>query len=166
MSKNLHSTVITDDIKSFLNAESEPVYYQIERQSIYNFSNATGDKNPLYNDEIFARSSIYGTLIVPPLFIRSLRPMKYDPLFPEPFSHILDAGSKFFFIHPIRLGDTICVVKKLVDIFEKDGKMGKMLFRKTEITFKNQFDQVAAKEFNTIITYGYGEKDPGIDDHG
>ena len=41
-----------------------------------------------------------------------------------------------------------------------------MLFRKTEITFKNQFGQVAAKEFNTIITYGYGEKDPGIDDHG
>ena len=41
MSKNLHSTVITDDIKSFLNAESDPVYYQIERQAIYNFSNAT-----------------------------------------------------------------------------------------------------------------------------
>ena len=43
--------------------------------------------------------------------------------------------------------------------------MGKMLFRKIEITYKNQINQIIAKELNTIITYGYGKKDPGLEEH-
>ena len=43
--------------------------------------------------------------------------------------------------------------------------MGKMLFRKIEITYLNQINQIVAKELNTIITYGYGEKDHGIEEH-
>ena len=112
-----------------------------KRIIVMDISRERENKNPLYFDETFARSTVYGTIVAPYMYLRSLRPLRFDPEFPEPFSHILDAGSKFNFFFPIKIGDSISVVKKLVDIFEKDGRMGKMLFRKIEITYSNQINQ-------------------------
>tara|TARA_Y100000590_G_C15748045_1_gene1023022 strand:+ start:6584 stop:7084 length:501 start_codon:yes stop_codon:yes gene_type:complete len=165
MNKKSNKKIITDELKSYLNVESKPIFYDVDKNSVKNFAIAVGNENPLYFDETFARSTVYGTIIAPYMYLRSLRPVRFDPEFPEPFSHILDAGSKFNFFFPIKIGDTISVIKKLVDIFEKDGRMGKMLFRKIEITYSNQINQIVAKELNTIITYGYGEKDPGLEEH-
>ena len=45
------------------------------------------------------------------------------------------------------------------------GEWVKCYSEKIEITYSNQINQIVAKELNTIITYGYGEKDPGLEEH-
>ena len=156
---------ITKELRSFIGIESNPVTYEIERHAVERFACAVGDPNPLYTDEIVARNSSYGGLVAPPTFVRSLLPGAYPNPYPEPFAHILDGGSKYRFMKPVRIGDQITVTRKIVDLFEKQGRLGTMIFKISEIGYVNQFGQVAATQTTTTITYGTGEKDSGIDDH-
>lgn len=158
-------SVITEELRSFIGLESKPVTYEIERHSVARFACAIGDPNPLAWDEVAARKSSYGGLIASPTFLRSLLPGDYPKPYPEPFAHILDGGSKYRFHEPVRVGDRITVVRKIIDLFEKHGRMGTMLFKISEISYVNQLDQLAATQTTTTITYGTGEKDPGLGDH-
>ena len=115
------SNGITEDIRSFIGIESDPVTYEIERHAVERFACAVGDPNPLYTDEIAARKSSYGGLIAPPTFVRSLLPGAYPKPYPEPFAHILDGGSEYRFHEPVRVGDRITVTRKIIDIFQKQG---------------------------------------------
>jgi len=158
-------SVITDELLAFIGVESKPATYEIERHAVERFACAIGDPNPLYSNENAARSSSYGSLIAPPTFFRSLLPGGYPTVYPEPFAHILDGGSKYRYFEPVRVGDQITVVRKITDLFEKHGRMGTMLFKITEIAYTNQHGQTVATQATTTITYGTGEKDSGVDSH-
>ncbi|GIT58477.1 MAG: hypothetical protein Ct9H300mP19_04250 [Dehalococcoidia bacterium] len=86
----------------------------------------------------FASESLYGGLIAPPTFFRSLLPGEYPEPYPEPFAHILDGGSKYRFFDPVMVGDQITVVRKITDLYEKSGRMGTMLFKISEISYTGQ----------------------------
>lgn len=159
------STGITDELRSFIGMESSPVTYDVEKHAVERFACALGDPNPLYTNEVAARKSSYGGLIAPPIFVRSFLPGAYPTPYPEPFAHILDGGSKYRFNEPVRVGDRITVIRKIVDLFEKQGRLGPMIFKISEISYVNQLGQLAATQTSTTITYGTGEKDSGVDGH-
>ena len=158
-------TVISEELRSFIDLESNAVTYDIERHAIERFACAIGDPNPLYANREFAESSSYGGLIAPPTFFRSLLPSDYPVPYPEPFAHILDGGSKYRYNEPVRVGDQITVVRKITDLFEKHGRMGAMLFKISEISYTNQEGRLIGTQTTTTITYGTGEKDSGVGDH-
>jgi acyl dehydratase len=158
-------SIITDELRSAIGLESNPVTYDIERHAVERFASAIGDSSPLYFDEVSAKESSYGDLIAPPTFFRSLLPGEYPTPFPEPFAHILDGGSNYKYFEPVKVGDQITVTRKIVDLFEKHGRMGAMLFKIAEISYVNQLGVLTATQTTTTITYGTGEKDWGIEQH-
>ena len=158
-------TVITDELRSFIGLESNPVTYEIERHAVERFACAIGDPNPIYSDRAAAERSPHGSLVAPPTFFRSLLPGGYPKPYPEPFAHILDGGSKYRFNEDVKVGDQITVVRKIVDLFEKHGRMGTMLFKIAEISYTNQEGRLVGTQTTTTITYGEGEKDDGVGDH-
>ena len=143
---------------SHIGVPSQPATYEISRWDIARFACAIGDDNPLYSDEIAARSSAFGSVIAPPTFFRSLLPGPSPEPFPEPFAHILDAGSNYKYFFPVRVGDTVTVSRSLKELFTKSGRLGEMLFKVQEITYTNQLGQVVAVQETTTITFG--ETDP------
>ncbi len=158
-------TVISAELRSFIGVESNAVTYEIERHAVERFACAIGDPNPLYSDREYAESTSLGGLIAPPTFFRSLLPGGYPKPYPEPFAHILDGGSKYRYNEPVKVGDQITVVRKIIDLFEKHGRMGTMLFKISEIAYTNQTGRLVATQTTTTITYGAGEKDSGVGDH-
>ena len=164
-SNNQNKPVISDDILSFIGVESIPVTYDIERHAVERFACAIGDPNPLYSNDEIASESLYGGLIAPPTFFRSLLPGEYPEPYPEPFAHILDGGSKYRFFDPVMVGDQITVVRKITDLYEKSGRMGTMLFKISEISYRGQGGNLKATQTTTTITYGTGEKDLGVGEH-
>jgi acyl dehydratase len=158
-------TVISDELRAFIDLESNAVTYDIERHAVERFACAIGDPNPLYTNRELAESSSYGSLIAPPTFFRSLLPGDYPLPYPEPFAHILDGGSKYRYNEPVRVGDRITVVRKITDLFVKLGRMGTMLFKVSEISYTNHECRLVATQTTTTITYGTGEKDSGVGDH-
>jgi acyl dehydratase len=151
-------------MRAFIGVESAPVTYDVEKGAVAKFARAISDLNPLYLDELVARNSPYGGLIAPPTFLRSLIPGRYAKPFPEPFSYVLDGGSEYRFFAPVRVGDRITVTRRIVELFEKQGRLGMMLFRVTEIKYANQLGEVAAMQRSTLISYGTGPRDPAIDE--
>ena len=146
-------TIITPEMMSLVGSETEPITYDIERGAIRKFARAVGDPNPFYFDDEAARAADYRGVVAPPTFLRSLIPGPEKRPFPEPFQQILDGGSAYRFDEPLIAGDRITVVSRLVELFEKRGRLGPMLFKVREMRYEKQTGRVAATQRSTTITY-------------
>jgi acyl dehydratase len=140
-------------MRSLIGLETEPVTYDIEPGAIRKFARAIGDASPIYVDEVAARAAGYRGIVAPPTFLRLLIPGPEKRPFPEPFQRVLDGGSTYRLDEPLVAGDRVMVVSKLADVFEKQGRLGVMLFKLREISYRNQAGSVAAVQRSTIITY-------------
>jgi acyl dehydratase len=146
-------SVITDEMRSHLDVESDPITYDVEKGAVVKFAQAIGDTNPLFQDEPAARNGPYGGIVAPPTFLRSLIAGEPKEEFPRPFPNNLDGGSEYEFFEPIRAGDRITVTKAIVDLSERQGRLGTMLFTTAETRYVNQLGQLAATQRTTGISY-------------
>ena len=149
--------IITDEMRSFIGLESDPVTYVVEKHSIEHFARAIGESNPIYFDEQFAKENV-GGIIAPPTFIRLFRPKRLEKQFPDSFSNLVDGGSSYTFYEKIFVGDKITVVSKLKDLFIKSGSFGDMMFKISLTSYTNQKNILVAEQEITTILYGKGEK--------
>lgn len=135
--------------------------YEVDRRWIREFASAFGDANPLWHDEAYARAEgRFGGIAAPPTFFGALDPVeRYHPLREEkellldPWVETMaykntgggNAFSEVEYFLPIRAGDTITVQVTYTDIFERDGRSGRLLFRIRENVLKNQRGELVAK---------------------
>ena len=146
-------SLITDELRAAIGVESEPLTHEVERGAIIRFAEAIEDPNPLYQDEVKARSSRYGGIIVPPTFLRSLPPGPSPIQVQSPLPRILDGGSQWEFYEPVRPGDRITVTNKLADVAQRAGRLGPMIIMTRETRYVNQLGQVVAIQRATRISY-------------
>ncbi|TET39802.1 MAG: MaoC family dehydratase, partial [Dehalococcoidia bacterium] len=115
-------------------------------------------------DEEYARGTEYGGIIAPPWLLCAL--MATFPIVsqaktlpsavPEvtlPRERVLDGGGEWEFSLPLRVGDTITAHTKLAKVFEREGRMGKMLFFVYETNYTNQRGDLVARSSSTLINY-------------
>ena len=133
--------------------KSAPRTIDVEKGAIIKFAAAIEDDNPVFSDEVAARDSRYGGLIAPPTFLRSVGVDR--PAFPYdmPFNRMLDGGSDWEYFYPVRAGDRITAISEIADVNERTGRMGLMIITTIVVTYRNQFDQVAATQTSTSIRY-------------
>ena len=150
---------IPDEIKAQIGVPTEPMIFEVEKGSIRRYADAIADPNPLYRDEEYAKTTSYGGIIPPPGFfgwqlsggsptagILELWAKHGAP-------RLLDGGSEFEFFKPIHPGDVLVASAKIVDIQERQGKDGSMMyFTIRETTYQNQNGELAAKVRSTLIT--------------
>ena len=146
-------SVITDEMRAAINVASEPYVNEVELGAITKFARAIGDSNPLFADKEAARKSRYGSVIAPPTFFRSLRSGPTKVQVSSPYSANLDGGSEWEYFEPVRAGDRITVTAYVADIFERQGRLGNMLFIVRETKYVNQFDKTVALQRSTGISY-------------
>ena len=136
-----------------IGCESAPKTIEVEKGAIVKFAEAIGDDNPVYNDEVAARSSRFGGLIAPPTFLRSAVVGRPEIPFEVPFERLLDGGSDWEYLEPVRPGDRITAVARVEDMNERNGRIGLMIILTIVVTYTNQFDQVVATQTSTSIRY-------------
>ena len=148
------SSVITQEMRNSVGVDSEPMTHTVELGAVRKFAQAIGDPNPLYYDEERSRRTRYGGIIAPPTFLRSFSPWPSSVAFRSPYPDLLDGGSEWeFFGPPVRPGDRITVTTRIVDLRERTGQLGDMLFVTSETRHANQSGAVVAVEQNTLIYY-------------
>ena len=151
-------SVITQEMRDVIGVESEPATQEIEKGAVIRFARAIGDSNPLFTDEVAARKSKYGGLIAPPTFLRSVIAGPPTVEFKNPYSASLDGGSEWEYFEPVRPGDRITHTVRVSDIYEREGRLGNMLFVVREGRYVNQFGTLVAVERNTGIHYEPAEE--------
>ena len=148
------ASFLTEEMRQqVIGQKSAPSTTDIEKGAIIKFAQAIEDDNPVFNDDMAARDSRYGGLIAPPTFLRSVGVDRPAYPFDVPFNRLLDGGSEWEYFHPVRAGDRITAVAEIADINERTGRMGLMIITSVVVTYRNQFDQVAATQTSTSIRY-------------
>ena len=133
---------------------------EVEKGAIRRFVNALGDHNPLYEDDEFAENSRYEGLIAPPLFVLTLNRERRPQIDDRLGKGAVNAGNDFEFFCPIRPGDVITSKRKLADVKERAGSLGRMFLLTEETTFVNQRgDRVATGRWTTIVHEGHQQKE-------
>jgi len=160
-------SVITEEMRGLIGVEAPPYLVEVERGDLRRFVEATGETNPLYTDAEWAKRTRYGSLIFPPTFFCP------DPIIaaklaglkrPWPFKYSIDGGSEWEFFRPVRVGDTLRLTSRIVDLYEKQGspRTGRMLFTIIEVRCANQRDELVGVARGTAIVYegprAYGEE--------
>ena len=149
-----HATFLTEEMRQqAIGQKSAPRTIDVEKGAIIKFAQAIEDDNPVFNDDQAARETRYGGLIAPPTFLRSVAVDRPTYPFDLPFNRLLDGGSDWEYFHPVRAGDRITAVSEIADINERTGRMGLMIITSIVVTYRNQFDQVAAIQTSTSIRY-------------
>ena len=154
-------SAITQQMRDAIEVESEAVIFDVEKGAIIKFAQAIGDDNPLFNDEGTARTTRHGGMIAPPTFLRSLRLDAVESEVRSPHPANLDGGSEWEYFEPVRPGDRISVTVKASNIFERQGRLGNMLFIIRETTYANQFGKTVATQKSTSISYDPSSRGSG-----
>lgn len=140
-------------MRAFIGAKSKPVTYRVSHREIARFNAAISGVLPPIEDDPEADSND-APIEANPLILRSFITAPFDPPFPEPFHDILDGGSEFNFVRPVVASDEITAVREIVEIFEKSGRLGSMLFKITEVSYRAKDGELVATQKSTTITYG------------
>lgn len=147
-------SVITEELRNMVGVEVEPEVFEVEKGHIRKFAEAVGDPNPLWQDEAYACKSRYGSIIAPPMFLQDEGKNKFaDRLaeIPLPLPSFLNGGVEIEFYQPLKPGDIITTRAKLADLYEKQGKTGKLIFMVIEVTSTNQRGELVYISRNTFI---------------
>jgi acyl dehydratase len=169
---------ITAEVKSYIGKESQWVECtdEVEKGQIRRHFQAIMDPDPCYWDEAYAKKTKFGGIVAPPLFpLHALRPVPsnpdpfegthLDPDFdgskrgpvlgldhpPIPLVRILNGGNQVELYQQAKPGERIFFKSKYVDVFQKDGRTGTMVFLLTETVYKNDKDEILMKGVQTKI---------------
>ena len=157
--------MLSQEMTQLIGKTGETLILEVEKGAIKRFADAVGDRNPLYWDDEHARNSRYGSIVAPPgffgwptkwktsmPFLPELREELITTITKDGYGRVLDGGMEFDFIQPIRAGDKLASVFKVIDIREREGKGGsKMILSVAETTYTNQYGDVVAKMRQTLI---------------
>ena len=154
------ASVITDAMRAEIGKESEPVTFEVDKTACRMFARAVGYSDPIYFDEEYARSKGYRSI---PASFGFLGHPIYNPNAPQrlggyfrtdtPFKRVLNGGTDIEYFDTICAGDLLTATSKLVDLSEREGRLGPMLVTVTETTYRNQAGQTVAVVRGTGIQY-------------
>lgn len=175
----MEETYLTPEVKALIGMEGEPeaCWEPVERSEIRRFAQAVMDDDPIYWNDAYARETRYGGVVAPPLyplFAHRRAPETPDPLpeaamnpdfdgftlllhpglppVPLPtLPRLLNGGSEVEFYQLPRLGDRITARAKYLDIYEKSGRSGTMVFIVIETRYLNQRDELLLVSRVTLI---------------
>ncbi|MFD1851659.1 MaoC family dehydratase N-terminal domain-containing protein [Oceanobacillus bengalensis] len=139
---------------SVVGLSGEVFIFDVEFRHIRQFADAIGDPNPLYSDKAYAEQTKYGSVIAPPTFSVAFSgegaelPIKLDE------RRMLHGEQEFINYRPIKLGDRLYCQRNISDLYEKEGKSGKMQFLVVDTEMKDEGGQMVAVNRMNIIYRG------------
>ena len=120
--------------------ESGP--FDIKKEDVLNFCRLAGETEPLCTDEEAAKAGPYGVLVAPHMFPYYMGALGM-PMVEIVSGMELFGGIELEYLEPLKVGDRIGVSSKIIDITNKKGRSGEMVFITRESEFRNQDAQVA-----------------------
>jgi acyl dehydratase len=137
---------------SWIGKEFDRYTYHVTKEEIIEFAASIGEKNPLYTDEAYARTTPYRGLVAPPTFSVVFRSQAMMPDLKLNYGKRgFDGGKECQFYAPIRPGDTITGIDRIAEVYEKTGRSGSMIFIIRESEFTNQQGEKVAVIRQSLI---------------
>lgn len=148
-------SLLTPDMKAAVGRSRPPVRQEVTRREIRKYASATGQRQRRYleGDEappLFLFGLFLDVLPRDQLLADGRQPD--NDLVPElPLKRVMAGGSELSLHGPILPGQTLVCTQTLVELFEKDGAQGPLIFAVLENRFETDGGELIASERQTRI---------------
>jgi|TARA_Y100000294_G_scaffold123856_1_gene115206 3-methylfumaryl-CoA hydratase len=150
-------TLLTEEHLAWIGTSDEPVTVEVSRRDIQKYARATEQQLQEYlsGDE------------APPMFVFNLfgevcgpGDLRHDGLSRSadthsgprlPLNRYMAGGTELRFHRPIRPGDVLIGVRTLVEMFEKEGRSGPLIFIRRELAITTADGECVMEEIQTAI---------------
>jgi acyl dehydratase len=123
-------------IGQVIEVSERPYLTEANRDAIVRWANATGDRNPLYLDEEYARSTVLGSLIGPPCMAYAFSRQSIGYRGGLPGVHSMFGGSHWKWFRPLPVDSRVASQTKFTDLIELQGRFaGRMLKQVSTTSF-------------------------------
>jgi hydroxyacyl-ACP dehydratase HTD2-like protein with hotdog domain len=122
-----------------IGSASEPETFEVERGAIRKFAEALDDLTPAYRSGEIA----------PPTFPTTFR--QRVPGVSLPAARVLHGGEEYVYERPIRAGDRITCIRRVVDTYVKQGSSGTLNFLITEQEGRDAAGNLVYRSRSTVI---------------
>ncbi len=96
--------------RALIGARSEPQTFEVERGAIRRFAEAIGDAHPAF------RAGEVAPPTFPTTFSMAVPLLKIDP------ARVLHGEEEFVYERPLRAGDRVTCIRRIVDVYERRGR--------------------------------------------
>lgn len=149
--------LLTAEHRAWVGTEEAPVTVEVSRREIQKYAAATeqtlekylaGDEAPpMFVFNLFGEITELGRLRADGL--PSASEQRAGPSLP--LKRTMAGGTELVFERPIRPGDQLVGVRRLVDMFEKEGRSGPLIFLVRELEVATTDGESVMKEIQTTI---------------
>jgi len=161
------SSLITEELRAWI-GRTTPLrpLEMITTSDIRRYVDATGDANPLWLEDEFARSVGYPRRLLPPILVGwvpfSIKDQNKDPetadlrrLLPLPgtYTNVRNAGSETEWLKPVYLGERLATQSCIVDIVAREGKTGLGIYVTQEEQVLNSNDEIVLRRRHTMAIF-------------
>ncbi len=166
MSEN-ESRLINDAARALIGRETETYLGKLSLRDCQRYALATGDLNPLYFDDEYARRSAYGGLIAPPNMLTAVRVWgsgaREDELaadgvvdlpeekLPIRLQRRMAGGQELIFHAPVRPGDGITRRGGIISMEERSGRSGDLVVMVREDRYYNEREELLVTCRETVL---------------
>ena len=134
------SAQAVERVKTRIGVDGPEVTAPVEAGHVRRFVEAIGDPNPRWAQE------------APPTFLVALAPVSLHLNDAEDYGQgWLNGGNRFEYFAPVLIGDQITAKGRIVDVFDKAGSTGNLLFIVFETDYSNQRGDLVARLRGTAI---------------
>jgi len=134
------SAQAVERVKTRIGVDGPQVTAPVEAGHVRRFVEAIGDRNPRWAQE------------APPTFLVALAPASVHLNDAEDYGQgWLNGGNRFEYFAPVLIGDQITARGRIVDVFDKAGSTGNLLFIVFETDYTNQRGDLVARLRGTAI---------------
>lgn len=160
-------SVITEELRAWIGRTTalRPLEL-ITSSDIRRYVDATGDANPLWLEDEFARSVGYTGRLLPPTLVGwipfSIKDQNKEPetadlrrLLPLPgnYTNVRNAGSETEWLKPVYLGERLVTQSCIVDIVARQGKTGLGIYVTQEGQVLNSNNEVVLRSRHTMAIF-------------
>jgi acyl dehydratase len=110
-----------------------PYLTEVTRDSIRHWAWATGDRNPLYLDEAYAKASVHRSMIAPPTMLYAFDRLSIGYRGGLPGVHSMFAGSSWHWRRAIRVGEQIRARVTFKDLVELPSRFAGRMFKQLSL---------------------------------
>lgn len=156
--------LITEEMRAWVGRATLPLPLPepVSASDIRRYVDATGDQNPLWLDDQFARSAGYRGRMVPPMLVlelsRRARPDQSEA--PDPWAKIpmppgytdtRNAGTEVEWLRPVYVDDRLSIQGTMLDIVARQGRSGLGIYVTREERIYNVGGEIVLRRRQTLV---------------
>jgi uncharacterized protein len=165
----MNDTIVTPELRAWIGRKTplRPLEI-ISAADVRRYVDATGDANPLWLDDDFARAVGYRGRILPPTLVgwvpfsfkEGTERANTDPTdlrrqlpLPGEYTNVRNAGAETEWLQPAYLGEQLFTQSSIVDIVARQGKAGLGIYISQEEQVLNDRQEIVLRRRHTLAVF-------------